>query len=92
MRKLISVLVLLVGCLLASFAMADEAVGLAVSEDYLMGAFGVATTVLYGVAHMVTRLPASVTGSWPPWVRVLIDVIAANYGNAKNSKPSGGDG
>jgi len=41
--------------------------------------------VLYAVAHAVALLPEKVTAKWPKWLKSLINLLAANYGKAKNA-------
>ena len=41
--------------------------------------------VLYAVAHAVALLPEKVTAKWPMWLKSLINLLAANYGKAKNA-------
>lgn len=45
---------------------------------------GVLIGVLYAVAHLVATLPAKFTASWPSWLKSLVNLLAANYGKAKN--------
>ncbi|WP_111639980.1 hypothetical protein [Marinomonas shanghaiensis] len=45
---------------------------------------GVLVGVLYAVAHLVATLPAKFTANWPSWLKSLINLMAANYGKAKN--------
>ncbi|MBJ7555402.1 hypothetical protein [Marinomonas spartinae] len=45
---------------------------------------GVVIGVLYAVAHAVAMLPKRFTDSWPNWLKALINLLAANYGKAKN--------
>lgn len=45
---------------------------------------GVLVAVLYAVAHLVATLPAKFTANWPSWLKSLINLLAANYGKAKN--------
>jgi hypothetical protein len=45
---------------------------------------GVLIGVLYAVSHLVATLPAKVTDNWPSWLKSLINLLAANYGKAKN--------
>ncbi|QUX96539.1 hypothetical protein C0J08_14530 [Marinomonas sp. CT5] len=40
--------------------------------------------VLYAVAHAVAMLPTRMTVAWPSWLKSLINLLAANYGKAKN--------
>ncbi len=46
--------------------------------------FGVLVGVLYAVSHLIATLPLSVTAGWPSWLKSLINLLAANYGKAKN--------
>ncbi len=52
--------------------------------DMMPAWVGVLIGVLYAVSHLVATLPAKVTGSWPSWLKSLINLLAANYGKAKN--------
>lgn len=45
---------------------------------------GVMVAVLYGIAHAVALLPASITTKLPNSLKALLNFIAANYGAAKN--------
>jgi hypothetical protein len=45
---------------------------------------GVLIGVLYAVAHAVAMLPTRMTVAWPSWLKSLINLLAANYGKAKN--------
>ena len=45
---------------------------------------GVLIGVLYAVAHAVAMLPTRMTAPWPNWLKSLINLLAANYGKAKN--------
>ncbi|MGO2354050.1 MAG: hypothetical protein ACTH58_04880 [Marinomonas foliarum] len=45
---------------------------------------GVLVAVLYAAAHLVATLPAKFTANWPSWLKSLINLLAANYGKAKN--------
>lgn len=47
--------------------------------------FGVVIGVLYAVAHAIALLPTSITANWPSWLKSLINLLAANYGKAKNA-------
>lgn len=47
--------------------------------------FGVVIAVLYAVAHAIALLPEKVTANWPKWLKSLINLLAANYGKAKNA-------
>ena len=46
---------------------------------------GVLIGVLYAVAHAIALLPTSITANWPSWLKSLINLLAANYGKAKNA-------
>lgn len=52
--------------------------------DIMPAWVGVLIGVLYTVSHLVATLPAKVTCSWPSWLKLLINLLAANYGKAKN--------
>lgn len=45
---------------------------------------GVLIGVLYAVAHAVAMLPTRITVGWPNWLKSLVNLLAANYGKAKN--------
>lgn len=53
--------------------------------DLMPAWFGVLIAVLYAVAHAIALLPASITANWPKWLKSLINLLAANYGKAKNA-------
>tara|TARA_B100001105_G_scaffold253444_1_gene247029 strand:+ start:6736 stop:7074 length:339 start_codon:yes stop_codon:yes gene_type:complete len=48
---------------------------------------GYAIAILYGFSHVVAVLPASIKSKLPSWFLNLIDLVAANYGSAKNKDP-----
>lgn len=41
--------------------------------------------VLYAITHLIATLPTGVTESWPSWLKKLVNLLAANYGKAKNA-------
>lgn len=86
MRKLMTLFGLMMAMVLMPFAAlaAEAAEQITLPLDSLPGWVGIVGAVLYGVAHAVARLPASITNSWPSWLKSLLNLIAANYGNAKN--------
>lgn len=45
---------------------------------------GVLIGLLYAVAHAVAMLPTRITAGWPNWLKSLVNLLAANYGKAKN--------
>lgn len=45
---------------------------------------GVLIGALYAIAHLIATLPTKVTAKWPRWLKTLINLLAANYGKAKN--------
>ncbi|RDL44676.1 hypothetical protein DN730_09835 [Marinomonas piezotolerans] len=45
---------------------------------------GVVIGVVYALAHAVAMLPTKFTSGWPSWLKSLINLLAANYGKAKN--------
>ena len=45
--------------------------------------------VLYGLSHVMARLPASMLRRWPGWLQLLLSFVAANYGTAKNRDEPG---
>ena len=63
------------------------------SSDVLAGLLPdwvmVVLAILYGLAHVVARLPVTLVERLPGWLRSLLDLVAANYGNAKNREEPG---
>lgn len=45
---------------------------------------GVVVSVLYAIAHLIATLPVGITARWPSWLKSLINLLAANYGKARN--------
>lgn len=84
MRKLMTAVWMMMAMLLMPVAAMAAEVATAAPVDSLPGWVGIIGAVLYGLAHATTRLPVTVTKGWPGWLRTLLNVIAANYGNAKN--------
>lgn len=85
MRLMVVIAVAAVASCFPMLALAADSTGQAVPAlDMLPAWAGYVVAVLYGVAHTVTLLPASVTGSWPSWLKSGLNLIAANYGKAKN--------
>lgn len=79
-------------CAVAAFAFASTAVSAAVdvtaidltqSPEWL----GYAVAILYTLSHVVAVLPVSIKSKLPSWFLTLIDLVAANYGSAKNKDP-----
>lgn len=91
---------LLLGSLLFLFSFAAYAADVATADDggmiaMIVGALpmlaellpawvGVLIGVLYAVAHAVAMLPTRITAGWPNWLKSLVNLLAANYGKAKN--------
>lgn len=50
----------------------------------LPASFGLLFSCFYALAHIATMLPARLTDSWPSWLKSLVNLLAANYGKAKN--------
>lgn len=91
---------LLIGAVLFFFAIAASATEVVPSDEggfiaMLVGALptlieltpawvGVVIGVVYALAHAVAMLPTKFTSSWPSWLKSLINLLAANYGKAKN--------
>jgi hypothetical protein len=91
---------LLLGSLLFFFSFAAYATDVVAADDggliaMIVGALpslvsimpawvGVLIGVLYAASHLVATLPAKVTANWPSWLKSLINLLAANYGKAKN--------
>lgn len=82
---MLSVLFAFIAVAIPVAALASESVAQVVPAlDSLPAWAGYVVAVLYGLAHAVTLLPASVTGSWPSWIKSGLNLVAANYGKAKN--------
>lgn len=52
--------------------------------DIMPAWVGVLIGVLYAVSHLIATLPTKFTESWPSWLKSLVNLLAANYGKAKN--------
>lgn len=84
-RLLLVAAIALVASCFPMLALAAESTAQALPAlDVLPAWAGYVVAALYGIAHTVTLLPASVTGSWPSWLKSGLNLIAANYGKAKN--------